>query len=115
MNHLNLIPIYFRNIHYTGTNGQDCWPLTPIVNRSDEINPGVWSDIWPVTLDQPLPLLPIPLEPPDPDVLLDLNAVVRTVYERAAYTRRIDYRDPAPPPELRPTMAQWLQAPPVTV
>lgn len=81
-----------------------------LVNRGYEINPGVWSDIWPVTLDQPLPLLPIPLEPPDPDVLLDMNAVVRTVYERAAYARRIDYRDPVPPPELRPAMEKWLQA-----
>jgi hypothetical protein len=81
-----------------------------LVNRGYEINPDVWSDISPVTLDQPLPLLPIPLEPPDPDVLLDLNAVVRTVYERAAYARRSDYRDPVPPPELRPAMATWLQA-----
>lgn len=81
-----------------------------LVNRGYEINPGIWSDIWPVTLDQPLPLLPIPLEPPDPDVLLDLNATVRTVYERAAYARRIDYRDPVPPPALRPATAKWLQA-----
>lgn len=80
-----------------------------LVNRGYEINPGVWSDIWPVTLDQTLPLLPIPLDPPDPDVLLDMNAVVRTVYERAAYARRIDYRDPVPPPELRPAMEKWLQ------
>lgn len=81
-----------------------------LVNRGYEINPGVWSDIGPVTLDQPFPLLPIPLEPPDPDVWLDLNATVRTVYERAAYARRIDYRLPVPPPALRPGMAQWLQA-----
>jgi hypothetical protein len=80
-----------------------------LVNRGDEINPGVWSDIWPVTLDKPLPLLPIPLEPPDPDVLLDMNAVVRTIYEHAAYERRINYRQPVPP-ALRPAMVQWVQA-----
>lgn len=81
-----------------------------LVHRGFESNPGVWSDIWPVTLDKPLPTLPIPLEPPDADVWLDMNAVVRTVYERAAYSRRIDYRQPAPPPALRPVMTQWLEA-----
>jgi len=80
-----------------------------LVHRGYEINPGVWSDIWPVTLDQPLPKLPIPLEPPDPDVLLDMNGVVRTIYENAAYERRIDYREPVPPPALRPEMAQWVE------
>ncbi|MEZ4706129.1 MAG: DUF4058 family protein [Caldilineaceae bacterium] len=81
-----------------------------LVNRGYEINPGVWSDIWPVTLDKALPLLPIPLEPPDPDVLLDMNAVVRAIYENAAYERRIDYRQPVPPPALRPKMAEWVEA-----
>ena len=81
-----------------------------LVNRGTEVNPGVWSDIWPVTLDKALPLLPIPLDPPDADVLLDLNATLRTVYERAAYARRIDYRQPVPPPALRPGMAKWMKA-----
>lgn len=80
-----------------------------LVNRGLEVNPGVWSDIWPVTLDKPLPMLPIPLDPPDPDVLLDMNATLRTVYERAAYARRIDYRQPVPPPELRPATARWIE------
>lgn len=81
-----------------------------LVNRGTEINPGVWSDIWPVTLDKPLPFLPIPLDPPDADVLLDMNAALRTVYERAAYARRIDYRQPVPPPALRPAIAKWMKA-----
>ncbi len=81
-----------------------------LVNRGYEINPGVWSDIWPVTIDKPLPKLPIPLDPPDPDVYLDMNAVVRAIYERAAYERRIDYRQPVPPPTLRPPMVTWVTA-----
>jgi len=81
-----------------------------LVNRGIQVNPGAWSDIWPVTLDNPLPLLPIPLDPPDADVLLDMNAVVQAVYERAAYERRIDYRSPVPPPALRPAMAKWVKA-----
>lgn len=81
-----------------------------LVHRGFESNPGVWSDIWPITLDKPLPSLPIPLEPPDEDVRLDLNASVRSVYERAAYSRRIDYHQPVPPPALRPPMTKWLEA-----
>lgn len=81
-----------------------------LVNRGNDVNPGVYSDIWPGTLDKPLPTLPIPLDAPDPDVLLDMNATIRAVYERAAYTRRIDYRQPVPPPALRPAMMEWLAA-----
>lgn len=47
-----------------------------LVNRGNEVNPGVYSDIWPGTLDKPLPILPIPLDLPDPDVLLDMNATI---------------------------------------
>ena len=66
------------------------------------------SDIWPVALNQPLPLLPVPLLDADPDVALDLGAAVAAIYERAAYTRRLDYTQPPPPPSLRPEMAAWL-------
>jgi len=57
-------------------------------------------DVWPIQLTDRLPRLPIPLSSPDPDVVLDLGAIVRDVYERGAYTRRIDYTQPPPPPEL---------------
>jgi hypothetical protein len=66
------------------------------------------SDIWPVGIDQPLPVLPIPLLPPDPDVPLDLKAALTTVYANSGYSWRIDYDQPVPPPDLRPEMAAWL-------
>lgn len=45
-----------------------------------------------------LPRVAIPLLAPDPDVVLDLGAVLALVYEGGAYERRIDYaRDPEPP------------------
>ena len=37
------------------------------------------SEIWPAALNEPLPLIPVPLLPPDPDVPLDLNAAIREV------------------------------------
>ena len=68
-----------------------------------------FSEIWPVALNEALPLLPVPLLSPDPDVTLDLGAAIRSVYARAGYDWRIDYHQPVPPPELRPEMAVWLR------
>lgn len=79
-----------------------------LVNRGRDVNPSLTSDIWPGFVDKPLPVIPIPLESPDPDVSLDLNIVLRSVYERAAYVRRIDYSKPAPPPQLRPPIETWM-------
>lgn len=51
-------------------------------------------DIWPVQLTDPLPVPPVPLLEPDPDVPLDLGACVAAVYERGAYGAQIDYGTP---------------------
>jgi hypothetical protein len=53
---------------------------------------------WPVSVRQALPVIGIPLRGKDPDVPLDLSAVLRTAYDNAAYDVSIDYRrDPVPP------------------
>ena len=57
-----------------------------------------------------LPVLPVPLLEPDPDVPLDLGAAVASVYERGAYASQIDYRQPPPPPALSTSEADWLRA-----
>jgi hypothetical protein len=46
---------------------------------------------------------------PDPDVLLDLGAVVASVYERGGYDARIDYRTPVPPPALAEQETAWVE------
>ncbi len=57
-----------------------------------------YGKFWPVSVRQGLPVIGIPLRGKDPDVPLDLNAVLRTAYDRAQYNATIDYRrDPAPP------------------
>ena len=57
-------------------------------------------DVWPIGLRQPLPVLPIPLLRPDPDIPLDLEQALRTAYARARYDLRIDYTRPPSPPLL---------------
>jgi anti-sigma factor RsiW len=57
-------------------------------------------EVWPLQLQEPLPILPIPLRAPDPDTILDLGAALAAVYERGAYARVIDYHLPPLPPAL---------------
>jgi hypothetical protein len=59
------------------------------------------------TLHQPLPAIPIPLLPPDPDLWIDLGAVFRTTYERGRYSRSVDYTA-APPISLDNARLAWV-------
>jgi len=55
-------------------------------------------EIWPMFLGQPLPVLPVPLLDPDPDIPLDLNAAIATVYDNGGYDYILNYQPPPPPP-----------------
>ncbi len=66
------------------------------------------AGIWPIRLRDPLPPLAIPLRVPDPDARLDLQAVLHSVYDHAAYRHRI-YRG-TPKPKLLADDAQWAEA-----
>ncbi len=76
-----------------------------LVNRADYERA---SEIWPVAVNEVLPLIPVPLQKPDPDVALDVGAALRAVYARSGYDWRIHYDEPVPPPELQLEMAAWV-------
>jgi hypothetical protein len=61
---------------------------------------------WPVSVREPLPVIGIPLRGKDPDVPLDLSAVLKAAYEHGAYDVSIDYREEATPP-LEADDAAW--------
>ncbi len=64
---------------------------------------------WPIRLQDPLPVVPVPLLPPDPDVPLDLGAALRAIYDRAGYDLDVDYTaEPFPP--LEGEDAVWIAA-----
>ncbi len=67
-------------------------------------------DVWPIALRDTIPVVPVPLTYPDPDVPLDLNRLLHEVYRNARYERRVDYRADPPPPALSPDDAAWLDA-----
>ncbi len=49
------------------------------------------ADVYAWSIRRTLPPIPIPLLPPDPDILLDLAALYETAFERGRYSRRLDY------------------------
>ena len=66
------------------------------------------AEVWPIQLQDPLPVLPVPLLEPDPDAPLNLAGIVKAVYERGGYASLIDYSQPPPPPPLPDADAAWL-------
>jgi hypothetical protein len=66
------------------------------------------AELYPWSLRQPLPIIPMPLKDGDPDVALDLQTLITTVYDQACYDISLDYRRPVEPP-LREEDAAWAQ------
>ena len=52
---------------------------------------------WPIGMRDLLPVLPIPLDDPDPPVSLDLKAVLDRAYDAADYAKYIYQETPEPP------------------
>jgi len=67
-------------------------------------------EVWPITLQEKLPTLPVPLRAPDPEAILDLSAALRTIYDDAFYHLSIDYTQDPPPPPFSKEETAWLRA-----
>jgi hypothetical protein len=85
-------------------------PLRPsdyriLVSRADQ---RTRTHFWPVSVRQAWPIIQVPLRGKEPAVLLDLGAVFRTGYDRAAYEASVDYRK-APQPPLEGDDAKWAK------
>ncbi|WP_448541793.1 DUF4058 family protein [Roseiflexus sp.] len=67
--------------------------MDPCLERRD-----LWPDVhqrlitYSADALQPQPRIAIPLHPPDPDAVLDVQAVLERCYEHGAYSDLIDYR-----------------------
>ncbi len=73
------------------------------VSRADQRPKGY---VWRIFLDQPLPVVGVPLKEEDADAPLDLQEVLNSVYDRAGYDLDIDYRRP-PVVRLPREQARW--------
>jgi hypothetical protein len=65
-----------------------------------------WFEIYPRTLRDRLPRFRIPLAGDDPDVVLDMQAVLAQTYEAGRFRNRPDYDAPCVPP-LSPDDQAW--------
>ena len=64
--------------------------------------------VWPVALRDPLPTVPVPLLPPDPDVPLDLQRSIADCFELVGYERLLNYSAAPPDPTFDPDDARWI-------
>jgi hypothetical protein len=84
------------------------WPDSPYYLLVCRKKQAPRCSVWPAPFTEPLPPIPIPLLPPDPDISLDLQPFVAAIYTRSRYERDIDYRRPLQPP-LSPPEQAWLE------
>ena len=64
--------------------------------------------VWPLMLRDPLPVLPVPLRPPDADVYLDLPTLLDDAYDGGGFARSA-YRHPPDPP-LPEADSAWAES-----
>jgi hypothetical protein len=66
------------------------------------------ADLWPFSLRNPIPDIPVPLKPGEREPMLDLQAALHRVYDAAGYEDYIYDGEPEPP--LTPEQAEWAKA-----
>jgi hypothetical protein len=64
--------------------------------------------LWPIGLREPLPVVPVPLMPGEPEVRLDLAPMVNTIYVRSNYGLSINYDLPLSPPPQNQADVDWI-------
>jgi len=85
-----------------------CHYLVLINRQRSRLDDGMDYTLYPISLYESLPCLPIPLANDDPDIALDLQVVTQEINRRALYHRMIDYSRPPDPP-LSPADRIWVQ------
>jgi hypothetical protein len=69
------------------------------------------AEVYRWTVRDPLPSLPIPLREPDPDISIDLAALVTRVYDLGRYARTLRREPPLPETaSLNPDDRSWVQS-----
>lgn len=66
--------------------------------------------VYPIRLEERLPVIAVPLLPEDKDVLLDLQAPFDRAYDAGPYHKAIHYGEDPIKPALRPEQARWAES-----
>lgn len=83
------------------------WHYMISISRADE--PYLFW-LYPRTVRERLPVIPVPLAVGDGFAQLDLQALVNQCYEDGVYEASIDYRQPPPPPPFSEEDMAWIDA-----
>lgn len=67
------------------------------------------ADLYGFNLCDRLPTFPLPLQPEDVPLAIDLQPLLQTVYDEGNFDLRIDYGEPVPAPPLSEDDRQWIQ------
>ncbi|MEQ9622291.1 DUF4058 family protein [Coleofasciculus chthonoplastes] len=67
------------------------------------------AELYPFNLRESIPQFLLPLQPPDPEPVVNLAEVLKQVYQEAALDLAIDYSQQTVPP-LRESDFQWVQS-----
>jgi hypothetical protein len=86
----------------------DPWPASPYTLMVARAKRFQLCRVWPAHFQRRLPAIPVPLAKPDPDLTLDLQPMIESIYQRSRYARSIDYSRPLDPP-LKPAEVAWLR------
>ena len=68
------------------------------------------TEVWPIQLNEPLPTVPVPLLPPDPDIPLALQPAIEACFELVGYHRLLDYSQIPPSPALSSEDLAWVES-----
>jgi hypothetical protein len=86
----------------------DPWPACPytllVCRRTD----APYCRVWPAHFQRRLPVIPVPLADPDPDLSLDLQPLLDGIYALGRYDERIVYTRPLSP-ALPAAEAAWMR------
>ncbi len=85
----------------------DLWPDSPYTLLVARARAHLYR-VWRAHYRRPLPVIPVPLAKPDPDIRLDVQPMINEIYRRFRYGRSIDYRKPLNPP-LDAAETGWLK------
>lgn len=77
-----------------------------MLSRGDQYK----TEVWAMTVRDKLPVVPIPLKSPDPDVRLDIGAAFNVLYERSRYELSVRYDAEPVPPAFSEEDRAWLHA-----
>ncbi len=85
----------------------DPWPDSPYTLLLSRANNQLCR-VWRAHYRRALPVIPVPLAKPDPDIPMQLQPMIEEIYRRFRYARSIDYGKPLAPP-LDSKETAWLK------